>query len=77
MTSLSSLISLPGRSPGRAIVLPQALAAALAINSKKFNVKVFYVIRKALSCELSCLCDRSCSECNKVKYGSDDGSQYM
>ena len=29
--------------------------------SKKFNVKVFYVMGKALSGELSCLCDRSCS----------------
>ena len=28
--------------------------------SKKFNVKVFYVMGKALSGELSCLCDRSC-----------------
>ena len=28
--------------------------------SKKFNVKVFYVIGKALSGELSCPCDRSC-----------------
>ena len=28
--------------------------------SKKFNVKVVYVIRKALSGELSCPCDRSC-----------------
>ena len=29
--------------------------------SKKFNVKVFYVMGKALSGELSCPCDRSCS----------------
>ena len=28
--------------------------------SKKFNVKVFYVMGKALSGKLSCLCDRSC-----------------
>ena len=28
--------------------------------SKKFNVKVFYVMGKALSGELSCPCDRSC-----------------
>ena len=27
--------------------------------SKKFNVKVFYVMGKALSGELSCPCDRS------------------
>ena len=26
----------------------------------KFYVKVFYVMGKALSGELSCLCDRSC-----------------
>ena len=29
--------------------------------SKKFNVKVFYVMGKVLSGELSCPCDRSCS----------------
>ena len=29
--------------------------------SKKFNVKVFYVMGKALSGELSCPCDRSCN----------------
>ena len=28
--------------------------------SKKLNVKVFYVMGKALSGELSCPCDRSC-----------------
>ena len=28
--------------------------------SKKFNVKVFYVMGKVLSGELSCPCDRSC-----------------
>ena len=28
--------------------------------SKKFNVKVFYVMGKALLGELSCPCDRSC-----------------
>ena len=28
--------------------------------SKKFNVKVFYVMGKALSGELSCPCNRSC-----------------
>ena len=28
--------------------------------SKKFNVKVFYVMGKALSGKLSCPCDRSC-----------------
>ena len=27
--------------------------------SKKFNIKVFYVMGKALSGELSCPCDRS------------------
>ena len=30
--------------------------------SKKFNVKVFYVMGKALSGELSCACDRSCCD---------------
>ena len=64
------IFSSPGRSPGRAIVLPPASASALASASafgvggggvsKKFNVKVFYVMGKALSGELSCPCDRSC-----------------
>ena len=49
------IFSLPGQSPGRAIVLPPASALA-----KSFNVKVFYVMGKALSGELSCPCDRSC-----------------
>ena len=31
--------------------------------SKKFNVKVFYVMGKALSGELSCPCDSSCFWC--------------
>ena len=48
----SRIISSPGRSPGRAIVLPPALL--------KFYVKVFYVMGKARSDELSCPCDRSC-----------------
>ena len=30
--------------------------------SKKFNVKVFYVMSKALTGELSCPCDRSCCD---------------
>ena len=30
--------------------------------SKKFNIKVFHVMGKALSAELSCPCDRSCSK---------------
>ena len=38
------IFSSPGRSPGRAIVLPPA----------------FYLMGKALSGELSCPCDRSC-----------------
>ena len=33
----------------------------------KFYVKVFYVIGKALSGELSCPCDRSCFMCNTFK----------
>ena len=40
-------------------MLASALAAAAAY-AKKFNVKVFYVMGKALSGELSCPCDRSC-----------------
>ena len=34
--------------------------------SKKFNVKVFYVMGKALSGELSCPCDRSCCVNNTI-----------
>ena len=52
--------SSPGRSPGRAIVRHPASASALA-KCQSFDVKVFYVMDKALSGELSCPCDRSCS----------------
>ena len=52
-----TLFSLPGRSSGRAIVL--LLASALA-KCLSFEVKVFYVMGKALSGELPCPCDRSC-----------------
>ena len=48
------IISSPGRS--RKIVLP--LAAAVV--GLAFYIKGFYVMGKALSCELSCPCDRSC-----------------
>ena len=50
--------SSPGRSSGRAIVLP--LALALAALAKSLTLKFFYVMGKALSGELSCPCDRSC-----------------
>ena len=56
--------SSPGRSPGRAIVLPPASALSAAASAlakcSSFYVKVFYVVGKALSGELSCPCDRSC-----------------
>ena len=58
-TFIEFLISSHGRSSGRTIVLPPVSASALA-NCKIFFVKVFYVMSKALSCELSCPCDRSC-----------------
>ena len=59
------IFSLPGQSPGRAIILAEALALVLALASVlakclSFYVKVFYVTGKALSGELSCPCDRSC-----------------
>ena len=67
ISNVISLISLPGQSPERAIVLPPALALALvsalaAALAKylSFYIKVFYVMGKALSGELSCPCDRSC-----------------
>ena len=64
--TVSSVFSLPGGSPGRAIVLPSALALALAAAAalakcNSFYAKVFYVMDRALSGELSCPCDRSCS----------------
>ena len=62
---ISVSISSPGRSPGRAIVLPSALASVAVVVSNKFNVKVFYVMGKALSGELSCPCDRPCLEKNR------------
>ena len=63
------IFSSPGQSPGRAVVLPpaSALASALVLavasalaKCESFYVKVFYVMGKALSGELSCPCDRSC-----------------
>ena len=36
--------------------------------SEKFNVKVFYVMGKALSGELSCPCDRSCYTYEHLKF---------
>ena len=59
------IFSSPGRSPERAIILPLALALAAAAALEKYSsfyVKVFYVMGKALSGELSCPCDRS--SCN-------------
>ena len=56
------IFSSPGRSPRRAIVLPRGVGVGMGVSvgvSKKFNVKVFYVMGKALSGELSCPCDRS------------------
>ena len=71
------IFSSPGRSPGRAIVLPpvSALASALALASTlvsasalakclSFYDKVFYVMGKVLAGELSSPCDRSCSMFN-------------
>ena len=62
-----SLFSSPGRSPGRAIVLPPGVGVGVGVGggvgvSKmlKFYVKVFYVMGKALSGELSCPRDRLC-----------------
>ena len=50
----------PGRSQGRAIVLPPASVLAAAASASAFYVKVFYVMGKVLSGKLSCPCDRSC-----------------
>ena len=38
---------------------PPGVGGSIGV-SKKFNVKVFYVMGKALSGEISCPCDRSC-----------------
>ena len=59
---VGAIFSPPGRSPGRATVLPLALALGAASALAKclsFYVNVFYVKGKALSGELSCPCDRS------------------
>ena len=60
-----AIFSSPGQSPGRAIVLPPVSASALALAAaevlaKSLMLKVFYVMGKALSGELSYPCDRSC-----------------
>ena len=62
----SAIFSSPGQSPGRAIVLPPALALALALAAaaaalaKSLTLNFFYVMSKALLGKLSCPCDRSC-----------------
>ena len=83
------IFSSPGRSPGRAVVLTPApvLAAASALaKCLSFYVKVFYVMGKALSGELSCPCDRSCSIKSQLltscwncfcHYNPNEGLQYM
>ena len=51
----SVLFSSPGRSPGRAIGTTPGVAGSVGGSvSKEFNVKVFYVMGKELSGELSC-----------------------
>ena len=48
-------------STGRAIALPPASAAALALaKCSSFYIYVFHVMDKALTGELSCPCDRTC-----------------
>ena len=49
--------SLPGRSQGRAIVLPPGVGGG---GGDSKMLMFFYVMGKALSGELSCPCDRSC-----------------
>ena len=64
--NISRIFSSPRRSPGRAIVLTPGSASASALVASalakysSFYVKVFYVMGKGLSGELSCPCDRSC-----------------
>ena len=54
----------------------QASASALALASAlAFYVKVFYVMGKALSGELSCPCDRSCLDFLSQKTGCWSCSQ--
>ena len=45
--------------PGVGVGVGVAVGGGVGV-SKKFNVKGFYVMGKALSGELSCPCDRSC-----------------
>ena len=57
------IFSSPGRSPGRAIVLPPASASAFAAAltlAKSLTLKFFYVMGKALPGELFFPFDRSC-----------------
>ena len=65
------IFSLPGQSPGRAIVLPpmSAMAAAALAKCLSFYIKVFYVMGKALSGELSCSCDRCLFFFGRTLYG--------
>ena len=57
LLTVTIFISSPGQSPGRAIVTPGIGGGGV---NKNFNVKVFYMMGKALSSELSCPCDSSC-----------------
>ena len=57
MRGQNDVFSSPGRSPGKAIVLPPGVGSVSKMLSS--YVKVFYVMGKALSGELSCPCDRS------------------
>ena len=53
------LLYYPSVGVGVGVIVGVGLCGSIGI-SKKFNIKVFYVMGKALSGELSCPCDRSC-----------------
>ena len=65
MKSRKSCCTTPGVGLGIGVAVGVCGGVGL---SKKFNVKVFYVMGNALSGELSCPCDRSCSGSNKPRW---------
>ena len=52
--------------PGVGVSIGGGIGGGVGV-SKKFNVKVFYVMGKVLSGKLSCPCDRSCYAVSHVR----------
>ena len=60
MKSRKSYCTTPGVGVGVSVGVGVGVGGVVGI-SKKFNIKFFYVMGKALSGELSCPCDRFCT----------------